>query len=99
MQENEGKYSFTIPLTREQLEFVRGKLSLAGFKLIGDSGEGKFKGITFSYLYQEAYSQIRLTIEEKSFITKMVSDRDVEELVKENVEKCLKDMSVKEESA
>jgi hypothetical protein len=80
-------YSFTIPnLTRSRIEAVRSKLSEDGFKLTGDQGSAKYKGVSFDYSYNEQSNSLSMTIVSKSPIASLFSDQEIESKVRDAIQ-------------
>lgn len=80
-------YSFTIPnLTRQRVEAIRAKLAEDGFKLTGDQGSSKYKGVSFGYSYNEQSNSLSMTIVSKSPIASLFSDQEIESKVRNAIQ-------------
>lgn len=95
-------FSFTITLTRDQLEFVRTGLQEAGLIIDGDKGVSIYRGVKFDYEYvgfqgnpKFDLGTLTLTIASKSFLAKMLSDSYIESEVRGMVVTYLASMPIR----
>lgn len=76
--------TMTFAISREKLESSRAKLAESGIKLAGDAGNLEMKGFAGGYQFDEAASQLKVTLTKKPmFITMSMVLKKVREKMKE----------------
>lgn len=73
-------HTFTIPLTRPQLEAARAKLAKSGTFLVGDTGILNGSGVTLDVSYSDVNGTLTCSVQSKPFY---VSNGFVESKVRE----------------